>query len=96
MALMEAAVTNPKYKPGTDPAKGEIIVTSCDASKMALREGEGAPAVRGHDDQPLLRLPGVRRHRGALRRPAACNAFIPVTDFFIDVSNIAQYEAFGF
>jgi ABC-type sugar transport system substrate-binding protein len=95
MALSEAAITNPKYKPGTDPGRGEVIVTSCDASKMALEKVKARLLYGVMTTSPYYAsqvFDAIEKHFA--REPV--DAFIPVTDFFIDVGNIAQYEAFGF
>jgi ABC-type sugar transport system substrate-binding protein len=95
MALQEAAVLNPKYRPGIDPSKGHIIVTSCDASKMALQAVKAGTLYGVMTTSPYYAsqvFDAIEAYFA--RRPVP--AFIPVTDFFIDVNNINQYEAFGF
>jgi ABC-type sugar transport system substrate-binding protein len=94
-ALIEASRTNPKYTPGTDPAKGEIIVTSCDASVKALATVKARTQYGVMTTSPYYAaqvFDAIEKHFAGASVPT----FIPVVDFFIDVNNIAQYEAFGF
>jgi ABC-type sugar transport system substrate-binding protein len=94
-ALLEAAVTNPKYKPGIDPTKGEIIVTACDASKPVIVNIKAGLQYGAMTTSPYYAdqvFDAIEKHfAGEIVPP-----FIPVIDFFIDVSNISRYEAFGF
>jgi ribose transport system substrate-binding protein len=94
-ALQEAAVLNPRYRPGTDPTRGHVIVTACDASKMALQAVKAGTLYGVMTTSPYYAgqvIDAVETH--AAGKPV--DPFIPVTDFFIDVNNINQYEAFGF
>jgi ribose transport system substrate-binding protein len=94
-ALMEAAAQNPRYKPGTDPLKGEIIVTACDASKKALANVKAGLEYGVMTTSPYYAsqvFDAIERHVAGEPVPP----FIPVVDFFIDTTNILQYEAFGF
>jgi ABC-type sugar transport system substrate-binding protein len=93
-ALMEAAATNPKYMPGTDPTRN-VIVTSCDASRMALAAVKSRLLYGAMTTSPYYAgqvFDAIEAHfRGEEVPP-----FIAVNDFFIDIDNIAQYEAFGY
>ncbi len=94
-ALMEAAATNPKYRPGTDPTKGEVIVTACDASRDALANVKAHLQYGAMTTSPYYAsqvFDAIEKHFRGEEVPS----FIAVNDFFIDVGNIAQYEAFGF
>ncbi len=94
-ALQEAAVSNPKYKPGTDPSKDEIIVTSCDASRAALASVKARLQYGVMTTSPYYAsqvFDAIEKHFAG----EPVSPFLPVVDFFIDVNNIVQYEEFGF
>jgi ABC-type sugar transport system substrate-binding protein len=94
-ALQEAAVMNPKYRPGTDPSKGEIVIVGCDASRDALAIIKAGLQYGAMTTSPYYAgqvYDAIEKYfRGEHVDP-----FIAVTDFFIDVNNIAQYEQFGY
>jgi ABC-type sugar transport system substrate-binding protein len=93
-ALMEAAVTNPKYQPGTDPTK-HVIVTACDASKAALMNVKAGLQYGAMTTSPYYAsqvFDAIEKHFAGQVVPP----FIPVIDFFIDVGNIDRYLDFGF
>jgi galactofuranose transport system substrate-binding protein len=94
-ALQEAAVSNPKYRPGTDPKKGEIIIAVADASRGSIANIKAGLLYGAMTTSPYYAgqvYDAIEKHfRGEPVPP-----FIPVIDFFIDVNNIAQYEAFGY
>jgi ABC-type sugar transport system substrate-binding protein len=94
-ALLEAAAGNPRYRPGTDPAKGDVVVMACDASVPALAN------VGKHLEYGVMTtspyyadqvFDAIERHLAGQSVPP----FMPVIDFFIDVNNIDQYRQFGF
>jgi ABC-type sugar transport system substrate-binding protein len=94
-ALLEAAAVDPRYKPGTDPTKGEIIVTACDASKPALANVKAGLEFGVMTTSPYYAsqvFEAIEKHFAG----EDVSPFIPVIDFFIDANNIPQYEAFGF
>lgn len=94
-ALLEAAATNPKYRPGTDPTKGEIIVTACDASKPVLANIKAHLQYGAMTTSPYYAaqvFDAIEKHQAGQK----VDAFIPVIDFFIDVDSVSRYEAFGF
>jgi ABC-type sugar transport system substrate-binding protein len=94
-ALLEAAATNPKYRPGTDPTKGEIIVTACDASTPVLANIKAGLQYGAMTTSPYYAdqvFEAIEKHLAGQPVPT----FVPVVDFFIDVSNVSRYEAFGF
>jgi ABC-type sugar transport system substrate-binding protein len=94
-ALLEAAASNPRYRPGTDPAKGDVIVMACDASALALANVSKHLEYGVMTTSPYYAdqvFDAIEKHLAGESVPA----FIPVIDFFIDVKNIDQYKQFGF